>query len=272
MTFADLFKQYLEHLFRGQRSQARRVILDAQDRGTDAQKLLTGIVWPAMEQIDNLYRTNQISRVVEHMATRINRQVADQLQPLLPDVPKTGKRMALACGEGETAELGAQIMADVFESRGWTVWFLGANVPNDEVLQFVGQIEPDILCVYGMHPQGAPGVRKLIDSIRDIGVVPEMQVLLSGGVFNRAEGLAEEINADLFAPDPIAAMDVVADHPVKEEKPDVPTPGRRRKSKKTDTAAVTKARKEIAAGKDVKTDVKKAVARATTKAKSRLAS
>ncbi len=272
MTFADLFKQYIEHLFRGQRSQARRVILDAQDRGMDAQKLLTGIVWPAMEQIDNLYRTNQISRVVEHMAVRINRQVADQLQPLLADAPKTGQRMALVCGEGETAELGAQIMADVFESRGWTVWFLGANVPNDEVLQFAGQIEPDVLCVYGMHPQGAPGVRKLIDTIREIGVCPEMQALLSGGVFNRAEGLAEEINADLFAPDPVAALDVISDHPAKEEKPDVPTPGRRRKTRKSNSAAVEKARKTIASAKDVKTDVKKAVASASTKAKSRLAS
>ena len=138
MTWVDLFQEYIENLFRGNRSQARRLILDAQDRGMDPTKLLTTLVWSAMEQIDNLYRANQISRVVAQMATRINRQVADQVQLALPTSQKNGKRMVLVSGAGEMSELGTQITADVFEAHGWTVWFLGSELPNDEILQFVG--------------------------------------------------------------------------------------------------------------------------------------
>lgn len=267
MTWVDLFQEYIENLFRGNRSQARRLILDAQDRGMDATKLLTTVVWSAMEQIDHLYRGNQISRVVAQMATRINRQVADQLQAVLPTSPRSGKRMVLVSGIGEVSELGTQITADIFEAHGWSVWFLGSSLPNDEILQFVGQIEPDVLCFYGATPSEAPIVRKLLDTIRQIGVCPDMQVLLSGGVFNRAEGLAEEIHADLFAADPLSAIEAVELNPTKQELIDAPQPGRRRKTRKADTEADLKLAKTIREGKDVKTDVAKAVKSATRRSK-----
>ena len=249
MTTADLFKQYLEHLFAGKRCEARELLFAAQDRGTTASKLLQRIIWPAMEQIEKLYRADQIPRILEQMATRINRMLADQLHAFIARRPKSGKRMVVICGEGEPQELGAQIIADLFEGQGWTVWFLGAGVPNDEILQFAGKVEPDILCIYGTQAAGIPNTRRLIELIRGVGVCEEMQVLVAGGVFNRAEGLADEIKADLCAPDSVVALRIVAEHPVRIPKPDVPEPGRRRKRKhkgKTPSAAMRKSSRKQA--------------------------
>lgn len=243
MTTADLFKQYLEHLFTGKRCEARELIFAAQDRGNTAAKLLQGIIWPAMEQVEKLYRADQIPRILEQMATRINRMLADQLHAFIARKPKSGKRMVVVCGDGEPQELGAQIIADLFEGEGWSVWFLGAGVPNDEILQFAGKVQPDVLCVYGTQAVGIPNTRRLIELIRDVGVCEEMQVLVAGGVFNRAEGLADEIKADLYAADSREALRVVAEHPVRIPKPDVPEPGRRRKRKhkaRTPSAALRK--------------------------------
>ena len=231
MSMPELFKQYLEHLFAGKRCQARELIFAAQDRGIPACKLLKMIIWPAMEQVDSLFRRNHINLIIEHMATRINRMIADQLQGMLARAPKSGQRMVIVCGDGEGEELGAQITADLFESMGWSIWFLGCGVPNDEILQFIGTIKPDILCIYGTKPAGVPNTRKLIGLIRGIGVCADMQVLIMGGVFNRAEGLSDEIKADLFASNVIEAIQVVADHPVRVPKLDIPEPGRRRKRK-----------------------------------------
>ncbi len=248
MTFAELFKQYLEHLFAGKRCGARELMFNTLDRGVCANKLLLKTIWPAMEQVDKLYRANQISLLMEHMATRINRMIADQLQAHLARKPKSGKRMVVICGDSEPADLGAQITADLFGAEGWSVWFLGSGVPNDEILQFIGKIKPDILCIYGASPEGVPNIRKLIALIREIGVCEEMQVLAAGGVFNRAEGLAEEVNADLFAADACQALRTVAEHPVRVPKPDVPEPGRRRKRKRK-TAVTPKRRAKFVASK-----------------------
>ena len=231
MTISDVFKQYLEHLFCGKRCEARELIFAAQDRGVPAKKLLKSVIWPAMEQVDKLYRDNQISQVVEHMATRINRMLADQLQGLLARRPKKGKRMIVVCGKGEVDELGAQIVADLFEASGWSIWFLGSGVPNDEVLQLAGTVRPDVLTVYGAQPRDVPAIRKLIELFREVNPCKDMQILVAGGVFNRAEGLADEILADLSAGTISEALRTVEEHPVRIERPDVPQPGRRRKRK-----------------------------------------
>lgn len=250
---ATLFKHYLEHLFAGNRSGARELVFGAMDRGVVARKLLLHLVWPAMEQIEKLYREDHIMRIVEHMATRINRMVADQLHAFLAREPKIGQRLVVLCGDGEQAELGAQIMADLFEGSGWNVYLLGGGVPNDEVFQFVGTVKADILAIYGMHATGAPAVRRLVSLIREVGTCEDMQVLVVGGVFNRAAGLADEVRADLFGKNIAEAIKTVAEHPVRIPKPDVPEPGRRRKRRKpapaTSRPSMRKAKKTAVTSK-----------------------
>lgn len=239
MEIIEVFKQYLEHLFAGKRCEAREVIMAAEDRGVPARSLVINVVWPAMEQIQKLYSDGQIDRISEHMATRINRMMADQLQGFMARKPKNGRRIVVTCGLGEPEELGAQMIADLFEVDGYHVWFLGADVPEDEIIQLVGRLEPDVLCLYGAQPKGVPGIRRLIDTVREINAVPNMQILVAGGVFNRAEGLAEEVRADLFAHHAREALRLVDEHPIRIPQPDVPQPGRRRKRKRRSTKMET---------------------------------
>ncbi len=246
MDTAEVFAQYLEHLFEGKRCECREMIAAALDRGASARKLLQSVIWPAMEQLEKLHRDGRVSRLVEHMGTRINRMIADQLQAHLARRPKSGMRMIVACGDGEIEELGAQMTADLFEAEGWSVWFLGSGVPNDEILQLLNHAKADVLCVYGTVPVGVPNVRRLIDTIREIGAHDQMQILVVGGVFKRAAGLEQEMRADLYADDARGALKTVLDHPVRIPKLDLPQPGRRRK-RKTPRRAPRRRKQAVAA-------------------------
>lgn len=128
-------------------------------------------------------------------------------------------------------ELGAQIMADLFESDGWQVKFLGGGLSNDDILAFINESAPDILLIYGSAPKQAPQVRRLIDTIRAINAWPTMRIMLSGGVFNRAEGLCEEIGADLFAATAVDALRVASDENLAEQQPATPSRRRKRRQK-----------------------------------------
>ena len=231
MEIAEVFAQYLEHVFAGKRCEARELLAGTLDRGVSARKLIEYVIWPSMAEIEKLYRRGRVSRLMVQMAMRINRMMADQLQAHFARRPKTGLRMVVTSGDGEIEELGAQMTADLFEAEGWSVWFLGSGIPNDEVLELLSKIRPDILCIYGAQPAGLPALRMLMDMIRDVGAWDQMQTLLVGGVFNRAIGLGEEIRADLHATGAKEALKLVAEHPVRIPKPDVPQPGRRRKRK-----------------------------------------
>src|SRR5262249_47291451 len=69
-----------------------------------------------------------------------------------------------------------------------------------EILSLVGQLRPHLLIIFGSKPVDAPRARELVKMIRDINANPTMNIMVSGGVFNRADGLWQEVQADLFAP------------------------------------------------------------------------
>ncbi|MGB0714571.1 MAG: cobalamin B12-binding domain-containing protein, partial [Phycisphaerae bacterium] len=184
----------------------RDFTLEKTQAAVDCTKIYADILWPAMERIDQLYRADRINAAAEHMAVRICRSIADQLQLSLKRSDTNGKRLLITCADGEPEELGAQMTADLFEARGWDVYFLGGGVPNDEILSLAGQLRPDMLLIFGTQPTGVPGVRQLIDLIREIGANPTMNIMVSGGVFGRADGLWKEVSADLFAK---TAMDAI---------------------------------------------------------------
>lgn len=200
-------QRYLTPLLKGDRITCRQVAHAVMDDLKKPEDVYAALIWPAMETVETLFRDDRINAATEHMATRINRMVADQLQGRLTRQTAIGKRIVIACGHGEPEELGAQMCADIFESRGWDVYFLGGGVPNDEILNIVGQLRPDILMLYGTQPAGVPDVRRLIDLIREVGITPTMNVMVSGGVYNRAAGLWEEVNADIFAVDVREALE-----------------------------------------------------------------
>lgn len=206
MASVTLLDRYMAPLLAGNRIACRDFIQERIAKTSDPTKIYRDLVWPAMQRVDDLYRSDRINAAAEHMAARINRVVADQLQASLTRAEPLGKKLLVTCADGEPEELGAQMTADLFEAKGWEVYFLGSGVPNDEILTLVGQLRPDILLIFGTQPSGVPGVRHLIDLIREIGTNPTMNIMVSGGVFNRAEGLWKEVNADLYATTALEAM------------------------------------------------------------------
>jgi methanogenic corrinoid protein MtbC1 len=242
---ANLSRLYLEPLLVGDRSTCRTLIDTAQTGGLDSYTLLTKLVWPTMELLQSLYREDRISIASLNMATRLNRAITDQLCAKLPRNAANGKKVLIFCGNDEPEELGGQICSDLFEADGYAVRFAGGGVPEDEVLKLIGDMRPDLLVMFGTLPSGVPNVRKLIDYLREVNSCPDMQIMCCGGIYKRAEGLAEEIGADLYAPDAAEAVGVANDQRGRKATVDQQTVGRTRRIRK---AAARKERQQAVRG------------------------
>jgi len=210
MTRQNILARYLEPLLRGDRRACRSVIEEALQSGIPANSVYIDIVWPVMLEIEKLLRAERITPVQEHLATRVNRTIVDQLQNKLPRRPRRDKKIVVCCAPEELQELGAQIMTDLFESAGWEVRFLGGGLTNDDVLAFINEYAPAILSIHGTAPKQAPEVRRLIDTIKSVNAWPDMRIMVSGGLFARAEGLWQEMEADLYAATPVEALELAA--------------------------------------------------------------
>ena len=228
----DLAKSYLEPLIAGDRNACRGIVDQALNVGVTPYDLLTQLVWPTMELLQTLYRDDRINMSQLNMATRLNRSLTDQICARLSRGEAKNKKVLIFCGDDEPEELGGQICADLFDADGWTVKFAGGGVPEDEVLKLIGEFRPDLLVMFGTLSSGVPAVRKLIDYLREVNSCPEMQVMCCGGIYKRAEGLGEEIGADLYAPDAGEAVAVANANPAKKATVDQQTVGRMRRIRK----------------------------------------
>jgi methanogenic corrinoid protein MtbC1 len=211
MQLESLLAKYVDALLAGNRSAARDTIRKAISTGVKAHDIYRHIFFPAMEKVENLYREDNISVLIRNLATRINRFLTDQVQAQLQPKTPNGKSAVIICAETETEELGGQMCADLLESEGWQCFFIGGGVAEDEITEFLGTIQPHLLIIYGSTPSGVPMTRQLIHRIHDIGSCPLMNVMVTGGIFNRVEGLWEELHADSYAADPVQVIEMAGE-------------------------------------------------------------
>jgi methanogenic corrinoid protein MtbC1 len=195
-------ERLFQALIAGDRAAARTIVVETADSGVSPERLSHEVYWPVQELVNTLYRADQLTNLAHHYATRLLRALVDQAQAQYEQRERRNRKIVMFCGPTEADELSAQLVADLLESDGYEVFFGGGGIANDEILSEIGERRPDILLMFASAPSDAPNIRQLIDTIRGIGACPNMQIVVGGGVFNRAEGLAEEIGADLWARDP----------------------------------------------------------------------
>ena len=100
------------------------------------------------------------------------------------------------------------------------------------MLHILGHWRPELLVLFATLPSDMPAARKLIDYLRDVNAQSGLQVMCCGGIYKRAEGLAEEIGADLFADDADDAVRIARHFPQKRATAEQQTVGRKRRARK----------------------------------------
>lgn len=217
---STLVERLFEALISGDRRQARVVVAEAIRSAGDLASpalLISGLYWPAYELIERLYRNDQLTRLSYQLSTRLLRKLVDGAGAELSATPPNranARRIFAACGPTEGDELGAQMAIDLIEAAGYEVTFAGGGLPSDEIMAQVHESKPDILLLFASGASDLPGIRGIIDTLRSMNASPNTRVVVGGGVFNRAEGLAEEINVDLYCATPMQLVETLASHPV----------------------------------------------------------
>ncbi len=232
MSQQVLVERMFERLISGDRSGAREIVDQCLSADAPAEAIIEKLFWPAYEMVQKLFRNDQMSVIAHHYATRLLRMLVDQMQLRLTQQDRTGRKVLLLCGPREGDELAGQLAADMLEAAGNTVYFGGGGIANDEVIGQIGELRPAVLVLFGSAPSDLPAIRQLVDELHDMSVCPEMQVVVGGGVFNRAEGLSEEIGADLWAETPTELVKAVEGQQTRRMAGDQRTVGRRRRTAK----------------------------------------
>lgn len=198
-------EHYLRAQLVGDRREAVRVVLDEGLRGgTSISELQTGVIQAAQEQMGQLWQQRRVTVAQEHMATAISQVALSALFERATPKPRIGKKLLIACVEGELHDLPARLVADMLDLEGFDVRFLGADVPHDALAASVLEERPDAVGLSITMSTNADALRVAIARVREVSNAP----IFVGG---RASRLSPTLTTELHvASDGSTLEDLVA--------------------------------------------------------------
>lgn len=176
----------------------------------DLRRLYLSLFQPALYRIGDLWAQHQISVAQEHLATAIIQRLMAQYYPLLASIPRHGRRALMTTAPQELHEIGARMVADFLELEGWTVAYLGANTPLDDLRGYVADLRPDVVGISTGIRQYLPRVASTIDAIRAT-VTRQPLIIVGGQAFHDVPELWRRVGADAYAPTAGQALHVLAE-------------------------------------------------------------
>jgi methanogenic corrinoid protein MtbC1 len=193
-------------LLAGDHRRAQAIVDDALDDYPDLVAIELHVVQPALYAIGWGWEENRVSVAQEHLATAIAQAVMTRAM-LRCDLPgSVGRKVLLACVEGNHHELGLRMVADAFELAGWEVHHLGADVPTSALIGYVGTWQPDLLALSISFPHQLGEVITITTRLRTALGDLRPPVIVGGLAINQFGRLAALVGADAWSADAAEAV------------------------------------------------------------------
>jgi methanogenic corrinoid protein MtbC1 len=194
-ALAALRDRYLAAQLSGNRRDALQLLVgEGLDRGFSVRDLQLGVIQEAQREIGRLWQENIVSIAQEHMATAISQLALARLAQEAEPARIIDRRVVVACIEGELHDFPARIAADVLELAGFSVAFLGANVPTDSLISILAVEKADLLALSVTMTFNVSALRAAVPRIR--AVHPKLPILIGGHACGWLEDLGTQVGAD----------------------------------------------------------------------------
>ena len=201
-----LCARYVAAQLAGDRREALRIVLeDGLSRGHAVRDLQAQVVQAAQREIGRLWQINRISIAQEHMATAISHVVMSRLFDEARAEPRLGRKVVVACIEGEYHEFPARIVADFLDLGGFDVRYLGANVPTDDLMRMLREEKPDLLALSVTMSFNVAALRRVVTRLRLEH--PTLPVLVGGHALEWEPWIAREMRVETCGADAACLME-----------------------------------------------------------------
>ena len=141
-----------------------------------ATVFLEQVVASVLEQVDKRWREGTLQRIHGHLTTSVVRHV---LERTTVSTPAPAPTLMLATITGQVHELGALIAAAAAAAEGWSVTWLGANLPADDIAEAARKLRARAVGLSLVHPAGDVSVNEELRRLR--ALLPRSIVLIAGG-------------------------------------------------------------------------------------------
>jgi methanogenic corrinoid protein MtbC1 len=189
---------------------ARDVAFAALDAGVSAEAVLLDVIGAVQRRVGVEWAAARINVAQEHAATAINERVIAALAARTPRPAARHGRITVSCVDGEWHALPARLLAETLTLRGFTVDYLGAQVPTPHLVAHLHRTAPEAVALSSSIPTRLPVAHATVTACQAAGV----PVIVGGAAFGPDGRYARLLGAQAWAPDARAAADRLAARPL----------------------------------------------------------
>ncbi|MBN1300473.1 MAG: cobalamin-dependent protein [Melioribacteraceae bacterium] len=179
MAFSEtVYLHYLSALLEGDKNTCRSIINNLMNEKTDVKIIYKDVIQKSMVRIGELWDKCRICITTEHVATEITKEMLSVIKLHGNYIQPVNKTVLVTCVQKEFHELGARLISDFFEMKGWNSIFAGANTPPKELMKFISEKKPDLV---GISNNFYLNVIKLFETIDMIKLkYPDQRIIIGG--------------------------------------------------------------------------------------------
>lgn len=172
-----------------------------------AQGILKGLV-SGMNEAAKLYEEGEYYVPELLMCSSAMYNALDVLKPLIPKEAANSKgRIVIGVVEGDTHDIGKNLVKVMLEAAGYEIIDLGRDVPVDRFVQTACDQDAQVIALATLMTTSMDNMRRVVDLLKQDGVRDRFKVIIGGGPVSPA--YAQRIGADAYASDAMDAVHVV---------------------------------------------------------------
>jgi methanogenic corrinoid protein MtbC1 len=196
--FQELADFYVNVQLRGDRREALQFVDRLVHQGHSVGDIQQHVIAAAQREIGRMWEQSRIGVAQEHMATAISQLALAQLYRYAQPLPARGRKVVIACVEGELHDFPARLVADALDLAGYDTRFLGADVPTASLIDVLDQETPNLLALSITMPFHAASLRRQVKSVRD-HTGGRLPLAVGGLACAQLQAITAEISPDILA-------------------------------------------------------------------------
>lgn len=150
-----------------------------------APDFLDRVAAPVLDEIGRGWAEGSISVAQEHLATAVFKRVLGWLLGVY-DVKGPASRLLVATPPGEVHEMGALMVAVTAAAEGWSVTYLGPDLPVEDLLEAARQSSAGAVAISTVHATNRADLERAIRATRE-GLPRAVPLLLGGAAVSDLE-------------------------------------------------------------------------------------
>lgn len=205
MEKEKLFVAIAENVVEMEDETVEELCQQALDEGIDAAETINEGLIPGMDKVGDLYESGEYFLPEVLTASYAMNVGIDVLKPHIKQ-EENGEKIGVVIGvvEGDTHDIGKNLVRIMSESGGFEVWDLGRDVPLDDFITTAEEKNADFICMSTLMTTTMGGMKTVIEKLKEKGIRDKYKVMIGGGPISQK--FADEIGADAYTTDAASAV------------------------------------------------------------------